>query len=291
MSATELKEQIVASKSPLMSADQLNQLIGAPDVKIFDVRGTWSTPARALPEEYEAGHIEGAAFLDWTKYFNEQDVPIGQASIVDEVGASRAFKNLGIDRGDLVVLYDDYSHMQAGRIWLAMRHWGFTDVRILNGGWKYWSAQNYPVSTDVPLSKEGTFKPTLQRGLKLDIDDFLKTHEESCVIDARGAISYAGNPDDPRTGHVPGSLNIPFSSLLDPDTGLFLDKETISSLLDEKAEEWRSKPIIVSCGSGYAATVILLGLAELGWSATLFDGSFAIWKQDPDRPIEQSTTQ
>ena len=277
--------------SPLVSAEELNAILGEQNVKIFDVRGTWSTPARALPEEYARSHIEGAVFLDWTQHFNEQNVPIGQASIVDNAGAERAFKQLGIDEGDRVVLYDDYSHMQAGRMWLAMRHWGFHNVQVLNGGWKYWSSQGLPTSDVIPKTEEGSFKPVLQAGLKLDIGEFLQTYEEACVIDARGPVSYAGNPDDPQTGHIPSSLNVPYSAILDPETGLFLDPEAIENILDQKAGEWRNKPVITTCGSGYAATVILLALSQLDQPAKLFDGSFAIWKQDPDRPIEQSTSQ
>ena len=67
------------------------------------------------------------------------DVALALASVADEAGAAQAFRALGIDGGDLVVLYDDYRHMLAGRIWWAMRLWGFAEVRVLNGGWGYWS--------------------------------------------------------------------------------------------------------------------------------------------------------
>lgn len=129
--------EVADNHSPLISAEQLAALLDDPSVKVFDVRGTWATPARALPEEYAEGHVAGAAFLDWTKHFNAQDVAIGLAPIANETEARQSFEGLGINRDDLVVLYDASSHMQAGRMWLAMRHWGFSNVRVLNGGWKY----------------------------------------------------------------------------------------------------------------------------------------------------------
>ncbi len=280
-------ERPAASRSPLISAGELAGMLGRSDVKIFDVRGTWSTPARALTGDYEAEHIQGAAFLDWTKHFIEQGVALGLASVSDEAGARFAFEALGIDDGDLVVLYDGYSHMQAGRIWLAMRHWGFDNLRMLNGGWTYWKSQDLPVTNEVPELRKGTFEPKMQDGLKIDLDIFLDTYEQACLIDARGLAGYAGKPDDPRTGHIPGALSVPFSTVLDPDTGLFLDSDHIAHLLDDMVPQWRDKPIIVSCGSGYAATVILMALSSLDKPAKLFDGSFAAWKQDPARPIEQ----
>ncbi|WP_299775504.1 sulfurtransferase [uncultured Tateyamaria sp.] len=279
---------VIDAHSPLISAEQLSRLLDAPDVKLFDVRGTWSTPARALPEDYATGHIPGAAFLDWTEHFIAQDVAPGLADIADEDLATRSFATLGINADDLVVLYDSSSHMQAGRIWLAMRHWGFTNVRVLNGGWTHWTAQGLPVSTKPTVYAPGTFAPSLHPGLKIDLDEFLDQQDMSCVIDARGPANFAGKPEDPRTGHIPGALNVPFSAMLDLETGLFLHHAGIKATLTELAPAWNAKPLIASCGSGYAATVVLLALDQIGAFGTLFDGSFAVWKQDPTRPVAQA---
>ncbi len=280
--------EVADSHSPLISAGQLEQLLGEPSVKVFDVRGTWSPPPRPLPEDYEAGHIPGAFFLDWTRHFLQQDVALGLASVADETGARQAFTDLGINDGDLVVLYDDFQHMLAGRVWWAMRHWGFDNVRVLNGGWSYWSTQNKPVSTEVSEIVPGTFEPKRQDGLRVSIDAMVSNKDQYCVIDARGAEDYAGQADDPRTGHIPGSLNVPYHAVLDAETGLFLDRETISGVLDQGAPRWREMPVSTTCGAGYAAAVTLMALSELGQGASLFDGSFVVWEQDPDRPVEQS---
>ncbi|WP_371933282.1 sulfurtransferase [Ruegeria discodermiae] len=108
------------------------------------------------------------------------------------------------------------------------------------------------------------------------------------MIDARGPVSFAGTPDDPTTGHIPGARQLPFSLLLDEETGQFLEADEITKIFDQHSPDWRDKPIITTCGSGYAATVTLLALEQLGVSARLFDGSFSVWKRDPNRPIEQS---
>ncbi|MGI9504367.1 MAG: sulfurtransferase, partial [Geminicoccaceae bacterium] len=182
---------------------------------------------------------------------------------------------------------DDYHHMLAGRIWWAMRYFGFDNVRILNGGWPAWQAKGFPVSTAEPTVAAGTFEPEIKEHLLISLDAFLQQKDQALVWDARGSEGYRGRPDDDRTGHIPGVMNLPFRSVLDEETGFFKDDGALARLFDDDSPGWRQRRIISSCGSGYAGTVLLVALKQLGVDASLFDGSFAIWKQDPKRPIEQ----
>ncbi len=277
-----------SENSSLISAKNLASLIGQDKIKIFDVRGTWKTPARSLYDDYLTEHIPGAVFLDWTKYFIEQGAARNLASVASFKEASESFTELGIHRDDLIILYDNYHHMFAGRIWWAMRYWGFENIRVLNGGWSYWKSQGLLTSTDVPQITEGSFKPQCCSDLRVNLQDFLIEKENAYVVDARGEENYAGNPEDARSGHIPGAINIPFKALLDEYTGLFLPLDNIQQIFDRMIPQWRTSTIISSCGSGYAGTVPLLALYNLGVDTCLFDGSSAIWKQDLSREVEQS---
>ena len=275
------------NKSALISVEELSSLIGKEKVKIFDVRGTWKTPARALKDDYLADHIPGSVFLDWTKHFIEPGVPLNLASVAPIDLANNSFESLGINSEDLVVLYDDYFHMFAGRIWWAMKYWGLSQVKVLNGGWNHWKRQNLPTSSTPEPIKKGSFQACCQDDLRTSLKDFLIKKDNSYVIDARGSANYQGKPQDLRSGHIPGSVSIPYKDLLSEETGLFLPPSHIKNLLSEIVPKWQSTPLIASCGSGYAGTVLMLAMRELGRSSSLFDESFAVWKQDPARPVEQ----
>ncbi|MCG8455981.1 MAG: hypothetical protein MI919_06840 [Holophagales bacterium] len=274
--------------SPLISAQDLLPLLGRPEVKIFDVRGAWGKPA--FSEEYAAGHIPGAIFLDWTRELLEDGVAIELASVAGAEGARESFRRLGIDPGDTVVLYDGYHHMLAGRIWWAMKHWGLENARVLDGGWEYWRSCRLPVSTDVPETPApGSFEPRAPEvPARIGLEDFLAEHGQACVLDARGAAGYQGNAEDPRSGHIPGAVHVAYSQMLDRGTGLFLEAHAIEERLDRLAPEWREKPVITSCGSGYAGSVLFLALHLVGAAPRLFDGSFSVWRKDPSRPVERS---
>lgn len=278
---------VAADPSPLISADRLAGLLGRPDVKVLDVRGHWATPPVSSFEDYAAGHIPGAIFVDWTSQFIETGVPINLAPVATRANASLAFEALGIHAGDLVVLYDDYHHMLAGRIWWAMRYWGFGAVKVLNGGWKVWKDRQGPVSI-APVSVDpGTFEPIEQAHLLSDVDAVADRRDSTALIDARGPVGFAGTPDDNRSGHIPGAINLPFKAMLDAESGLFLGNDDLAAAFDGAVPDWRGGSVISSCGSGYAGTVVLLGLHHLGVDAPLFDGSIAVWKQDPARPLQQ----
>lgn len=274
--------------SPLISTNYLADILDQPHVKVFDVRGHWATPPVSSFEDYAAGHIPGAIFLDWTSQLVETDKPLNLAAVANEENARLAFEALGIDDGDIVVLYDAYHHMLAGRIWWAMRYWGFKNVKVLNGGWNSWIAETLPVSIDPVVVAPGTFQPVAQPHLISNVEEVLARADPTALIDARGPIGFRGQPDDKKTGHIPGSVNLPFNGLLDQETGLFLENAALAALFEQCSPDWRDGNIIASCGSGYAATIVLLGLQQLGIEAPLFDGSIAVWKQDPSRPLQQS---
>ncbi len=273
--------------SVLISAQDLLRRLGQPGVKVFDVRGKWGAPAQR--DVYQDGHLPGAFFLDWTREFVDQDKPIHLASVAGAEVAQKSFQRLGIDPGDQVVLYDDYHHMLAARMWWAMRYWGFEHVTVLNGGWSYWVSEGLPTTVaDSPPPPAGSFKVTNPvDAFRMGLEDFVDQKDSACLFDARGERGYAGTPDDPRSGHIPGAINVPYSYVLDHRSGRFRSAPEIEAVLDTAAPGWRGERVISSCGSGYAGSVLLLALHEVGKPAQLFDGSFSVWRQDPARAVSR----
>lgn len=280
------KKQGIAT-SPLISPSDLVEILYKPSTKIFDVRGTWSSPARALPEDYAISHIPNAAFLDWTTLFLEPDLPVNMAPVAGIESASLAFRASGINADDVVVLYDGYHHMLAGRIWWAMRYWGFNNVKVLDGGWHHWVAEGRAISTERIVTEPGSFVPKEREHLRVDMESFLQFKQTSCVLDARRLSGYIGSDNDDRSGHIPGAINMPYSQMLDPISGQFLPREHLEGLFDGTIPGWRDQRIISSCGAGYSGTVLMLALSHLGVTSSLFDDSFSVWKQDSSRPVER----
>lgn len=261
------------SDLPLINAETLIDELDNPKVKVFDIRGVWGSPPVHIEEKYLSAHIPGAVYLNWLKHFIEIDVPVEEASVASKEQAQRSFETLGISKDDSVILYDDYNHMFACRVWWAMQYWGFSNVIILNGGWQYWVDNGFPVSTEAVTPLKGDFSVSEKNHFSVSTSHVEDTLKESVLIDARGEPGYLKE-------HIPGAINIPFRTMLDEKTGLFKDCNSLESLFSEQLGDWKNKKIISSCGSGYAGTVVLVAMLCLGVWIPLYDGSYTMWKKN-----------
>jgi thiosulfate/3-mercaptopyruvate sulfurtransferase len=265
----------------LISAAELKAIIGAPDVKLVDA--SYNLP----PVDARIGN---AVDFDIDE-IADPDAPLPHTLPSPEVFA-QAVGRLGISNNDRVIVYDRSGvAMAAARVWWMFRAFGHDRVQVLDGGLPAWAAAGYPLQpktddTPQPATFSATFRPQLFKR-RQDIVDNLKS-KSFTVVDARDPRRYSGEAPEPRPGmeggHIPGSLNVPFMSLIGPD-GLF---RTGAALKDALSAIDTQKPVAVTCGSGVTACVVALGLAELGNdNAAIYGGSWTEWGGDPSLPKQK----
>jgi thiosulfate/3-mercaptopyruvate sulfurtransferase len=286
-------------ESVLVSTDWLAAHLGPSGPRVVDIRGKVLPPGikpRYLPKraEYEAAHVPGAVFVDWTRDIVDPLDPV-PAQIAKPDAFAAKMGELGIGDDTLVVAYDDYNHMFAGRLAWALRYYGHDAVRILDGGWLRWLAEGRPTSRELPARASARFTSRAHPALRRTADEMERALGRSDVllIDARpqdqytGAVSAAG-----RAGHIPGARNVPYVRLVDAQTGTFLPDDELARAFSEAGIDVAKLPrdIVVYCNGGVSCTVTLHALRMLGRDdVAVYDGSWNEWGNNEHRPITRGS--
>ena len=269
---------------PLIGVDQLARALPSHPPVILDVR--WRLAGSPAYEDYLAGHLPGAVFVDLDVDLAGPPGLGGRHPLPDPALLQEALRRWGINEGTRVVVYDAADATSAARAWWVLRWAGITDVSVLDGGVRAWVAAGQPVSTEISQPSPGDVMVRPGQLPVLDADGAAALAQAGGLLDARATPRYLGDeePVDPVAGHIPGAINVPASDNTDAD-GRFLSPQRLRERFAGLGIAATAQPVGVYCGSGVVAAQQVLALIRAGLPAVLYPGSWSEWITDRERPV------
>ena len=279
-----------AMANTLVSVDWLHQHLDDAHVIVLDASYHLPTAKRDPDQEFVGQHIRGALRFDIDEISDHQsELPhmLPSAEQFDQ-----AMQDLGVGADMQIIVYDSVGLFSAARAWWMFRYFGHDEVAVLDGGLPAWIAAGYDLEAGrgKVIPPPHPFKSKRHLGWVVTAEDLLENLEsgDDLVLDARANPRYVGVAPEPRpgmrSGHIPGSANVPFTDLLDANTGCFKPVAEIRERFVKAGVDHQS--LVVSCGSGVTACVLALGLEIAGMlEPKLYDGSWSEWGSRDDVPI------
>ncbi len=266
-----------------IDSETLSQNLGREGLVVIDVRG---------PAAYTS-HIPGAVNSTWHEYSDPSSVSKGVLN-PDLSKLEQRLQALGINQDSDIVIYsnpfDNWG--DEGRMYWMLRYLGHPSVRILDGGWVKWVAEQRRFDHEPVRPSMGDFSVSANSELMINKDALKKVvraqHPDMAIVDARSVEEYAGKEIDglPRAGHIPSAINISWNQFLQKDATVKPAEQVRKIFEDHGLRD--DQEIITYCLGGVRAAWVYCLLRYVGYARVkIYPGSWWEWSRDFAAPAEK----
>ncbi len=228
--------------------------IGNATLLILDIRSR---------DDFVQEHIPGSVWVDAEGWRNKT---FEQTGLTDKDYWQEALRNAGIKSNSRIVVAGE-SLPEISRMWWLLKYFGANHVQVIDGGYAAWKKAELPTESGEPkLGETGDIEVAFKPEMIAVVDDLMPealTEGKVRILDNRSTAEFTGARGvGTRTGHVPGSVHLEWTKLLDEDRK-FLPVEEISKLLQEHGVS-ADEPIVTLCQTGGRSCVAALALEIVG---------------------------
>ena len=262
----------------LVDADYLLKIRDNENVVVIDARGGMLEEGSLMYDK--------ATVVDWTDIsllgeFGGEEL----GKLLSKDNYQEIFNILGIKENTEVLVYGFTMPNQGfgdeARVVYTFNYAGFDNVKIIDGGFdkveQLGLNKNYNPETD-RINVSNIVREEAPDNEKAIFTDELLSFVNSAdvqIIDTRLEAEYNGRViyGENKAGHIPGSISVPFNSLVDED-GFIKSREALEEYFVSKGLD-KNKLQITYCTTGVRASYVAVILEELGYKVRNYEPSFA----------------
>lgn len=256
------------------------------DIRLVDCRFSFDRDERT---DYLAGHLPGAAHVDWSRDLSAPPPPSGhpELMLLGPAEFAAAMSRIGVDDRTMVIGYDAEGGHHAARLWLALRRYGHDQMAIMEGGIQKWQREGRPLETGEVHPLPATFTPRPREGVIASLEEVAAAVRtgDPWLLDVRRESEYTGEERRAkRGGHIPGAVNVLWKDALRDDWTL-KDPDELERMYAD-AGFGPETATITYCQAGVRAAFTHLVLTALGHDdVRTYDGSWEEWGNRDDVPV------
>ncbi len=271
-----------ASTPLLIEPDQLETLLGNPDIIIVDL---------CKPETYKQLHLPGAIHLDYSEIVHSEDPIGGLLPPIDVINT--LVQKLGITADTHVISYDEEGGGNASRLIWTLHACGHMKTSLLNGGIFSWAKEGHPVSTEIPSIKHSDYTMSILGDNVIEADE-IKNRLDSdnfSLLDARSPGEFTGETIySNRGGHIPGARLFEWTDAMDKERNMRLKSDSVLLQMLEERDFNKEQEIVVYCQTHHRSALSYFMLKHLGFDKVRgYHGAWSEWGNRTDTPVETGT--
>lgn len=270
---------------PLMTAQQVQAGLSAPNTVVLDIRD---------PKSYAAGHIPGALSAPYGAWRGPATNP-GELPSLDKL--TKLVQSLGLTPDTHVIVAstgkDETDFGAAARVYWTLKVLGLPHLSVLNGGLKAWQAAGLPVDNKPVKVTASSFVPSINQSMIATREEVVAKVQggKAQLIDARPAAFFDGSTRHTAAkvpGTLKGAVNVEHSKWFEPNSTNVVSASEAKKLLASTAVQ-SDQDTVSFCNTGHWAATNWFVLSELVGqkNVKLYAGSMVDWtRADSALPMD-----